>query len=272
MKNAQPVELDSDINNQPKAGDPKAALIPLVVLVTTLPGFIYLWQDGHDWSWRNAFSSDGVPYAMVASGFVALIAAFLCFPKDRRKETGQHMLDGAASLMPALIILMLAWTLGSIFKSLEVAELIKNRLGNQLQPAYLPLSIFVLGTVMSFLTGTSWGTMGLLMPLALPLGLELGSELPPQELMSVITMTIGSVFGGAVFGDHCSPFSDTTIVSALAAGCSPTSHIATQLPYALIAAAGATLAYTLMALGLVSWLATLLLAGTLAAIVLLRKS
>ncbi|MDB4537550.1 hypothetical protein N9230_02940 [Akkermansiaceae bacterium] len=272
MKNARPVELDSDINNQPKAGDPKAALIPLVVLVTTLPGFIYLWQDGHDWSWRNAFSSDGVPYAMVASGFVALIAAFLCFPKDRRKETGQHMLDGAASLMPALIILMLAWTLGSIFKSLEVAELIKNRLGNQLQPAYLPLSIFVLGTVMSFLTGTSWGTMGLLMPLALPLGLELGSELPPQELMSVITMIIGAVFGGAVFGDHCSPFSDTTIVSALAAGCSPTSHIATQLPYALIAAAGATLAYTLMALGLVPWLATLLLAGTLTAIVLLRKS
>ena len=85
-------------------------------------------------------------------------------------------------------------------------------------------------------------------------------------------MTIGAVFGGAVFGDHCSPFSDTTIVSALAAGCSPTSHIATQLPYALIAATGAAIAYTLMAVGLAPWLATILLTATLAAIVLLRKS
>lgn len=272
MKNARPVELDFDINNQPKAGDPRAALIPLFVLVTTLPGFIYLWQDGDNWSWRNAFSSAGVPYAMVASSFVALISAFLCFPKDRRNETGQHMLDGAASLVPALIILMLAWTLGSIFKALEVAELLKSLLGDQLQPSFLPLSIFLLGTMMSFLTGTSWGTMGLLMPLSLPLGLELGSELPPDEHMALISMTIGAVFGGAVFGDHCSPFSDTTIVSSLAAGCSPTSHIATQLPYALIAATGAALAYTLMAIGLAPWLATLLLASALAATVLLKKA
>ena len=272
MKNALPVELNSDPSQEQEAGDPKAALIPLAVLVTTLPGFIYLWQDGDAWSWRNAFSSDGVPYAMVASGFVALLAAFLCFPKDRRKETGQHMLDGAASLMPALIILMLAWTLGSIFKSLEVAELIKSRLDDQLSPHYLPLAIFLLGTIMSFLTGTSWGTMGLLMPLALPLALELGGDLSPEDLVSITTMTIGAVFGGAVFGDHCSPFSDTTIVSALAAGCSPTSHIATQLPYALIAATGAAIAYTLMAVGLAPWLATILLAATLAAIVLLRKS
>ena len=182
------------------------------------------------------------------------------------------MLDGAASLVPALIILMLAWTLGSIFKALEVAELLKSLLGDQLQPSFLPLSIFLLGTMMSFLTGTSWGTMGLLMPLSLPLGLELGSELPPDELMALISMTIGAVFGGAVFGDHCSPFSDTTIVSSLAAGCSPTSHIATQLPYALIAATGAALAYTLMAIGLAPWLATLLFASALAATVLLKKA
>jgi len=290
MRNAVPVDLDPDSSRLQEAGNPQSAIIPLIVLVTSLPGFIYLWQDSSAWpwqtatttdlngtsipdelSWRNAFSSKGVPHAMVASGFVALISAFLCFPKNRRKETGQHMLDGAASLLPALIILMLAWTLGSIFRSLEVAELIKQLLGDKLSPHYLPLAIFLLGTVMSFLTGTSWGTMGLLMPLALPLGLELGSELPPEELMALTSMTIGAVFGGAVFGDHCSPFSDTTIVSSLAAGCSPTSHIATQLPYALIAATGAALAYALMATGFVPWLATLLLAVALAAIVLLKK-
>ena len=84
-------------------------------------------------------------------------------------------------------------------------------------------------------------------------------------------MTIGAVFGGAVFGDHCSPFSDTTIISALSAGCTPTSHVATQLPYALIVATGATIAYSLMAFGIVGWLATLIVAALLATLVLTRK-
>jgi tetracycline resistance efflux pump len=248
MKNAQPVPLD-DSHNMPEAGSPFLALIPLAILVLTLPAFIYLWQDGSDWSWQNAFTSDGVPYAMVAAGFVALAAAYLCFPKRRRKEAPQHMLDGAASLFPALIILICAWTLGSMFNSLGTADLLAQMLGDEISPFSVPLVIFLIGAVMSFMTGTSWGTFGLLMPMALPL-----------------------VFGGAVFGDHCSPFSDTTIVSALASGCSPTSHVATQLPYALITATGATAAYTLMWVGISSWLSTLIIAALLTALVLARKS
>ncbi|MGC6564009.1 MAG: Na+/H+ antiporter NhaC family protein, partial [Akkermansiaceae bacterium] len=109
-------------------------------------------------------------------------------------------------------------------------------------------------------------------PIALPLVLNLGADLPEADLMALLSMTIGAVFGGAVFGDHCSPFSDTTIVSSLAAGCTPTSHVATQLPYALIAATGAAFAYVLMALGAPGFLATLIMAATLAALVLTRKS
>lgn len=271
MKNAQPVPLD-DSHNMPEAGSPFLALIPLAILVLTLPAFIYLWQDGSDWSWQNAFTSDGVPYAMVAAGFVALAAAYLCFPKRRRKEAPQHMLDGAASLFPALIILICAWTLGSMFNSLGTADLLAQMLGDEISPFSVPLVIFLIGAVMSFMTGTSWGTFGLLMPMALPLVLRLGADLPEAELMNLISMTIGAVFGGAVFGDHCSPFSDTTIVSALASGCSPTSHVATQLPYALITATGATAAYTLMWVGISSWLSTLIIAALLTALVLARKS
>ena len=271
MKNAQPVPLD-DSHNMPEAGSPFLALIPLAILVLTLPAFIYLWQDGSDWSWQNAFTSDGVPYAMVAAGFVALAAAYLCFPKRRRKEAPQHMLDGAASLFPALIILICAWTLGSMFNSLGTADLLAQMLGDEISPLSVPLVIFLIGAVMSFMTGTSWGTFGLLMPMALPLVLRLGADLPEAELMNLISMTIGAVFGGAVFGDHCSPFSDTTIVSALASGCSPTSHVATQLPYALITATGATAAYTLMWVGISSWLSTLIIAALLTALVLARKS
>ncbi|MEN8785586.1 MAG: Na+/H+ antiporter NhaC family protein [Akkermansiaceae bacterium] len=275
MKNAKPVPLDEQAEKL-EANSPWLALLPLIVLVTSLPAFIYFWQDGPSdggpWSWRNAFISDGVPYAMVASGFVALTAAYLCFPKHKKSEAPQHMLDGAASLFPALIILICAWTLGSMFESLGTADLLKQMLGDQISPMSVPLVIFLIGAVMSFMTGTSWGTFGLLMPMALPLVLKLGVDLPEAELMSLISMAIGAVFGGAVFGDHCSPFSDTTIVSALASGCTPTSHVATQFPYALIAATGAAIAYSLMWLGLPAWLATIILATALAAIVLNRKT
>jgi len=275
MKNAQPVPLD-DHSDPIAENSPRVALIPLATLVLALPLFIYLWQDGPSdgspWSWRNAFISDGVPYAMVAAGFVALLSAYLCFPKNKRQDAPQHMLDGGAALVPALIILICAWTLGSIFVSLGTADLIKQLIGDNISTMSIPLVIFLVGAVMSFMTGTSWGTFGLIMPIALPLVLKLGIDLPEAELMNLISMTIGAVFGGAVFGDHCSPFSDTTLVSALASGCSPTSHVATQLPYALIAATGAGCAYGLMWSGLASWLATLIMAGLLTALVLLRQS
>lgn len=275
MKNARPIPL-TDAAESNEGNSPRIALIPLAVLVITLPAFIFVWQDGPPdgsaWSWRNAFTSDGVPYAMVAAGFVALVAAYLYFPKAKRAEAPQHMLDGAASLFPALLILICAWTLGSMFKSLGTADLLKQMLGDKISPMSVPLVIFIIGAIMSFLTGTSWGTFGLLMPMALPLVLRLGVDLPPEELMNLVSMTIGAVFGGAVFGDHCSPFSDTTIVSALASGCSPTSHVATQLPYALIAAAGAAIAYALMWTGSPAWIATLAVAALLTGLVLSQKN
>lgn len=271
MKNAEPFPVE-DEEEIAEGVSPMLALVPLGVLVIALPLLIYFWQDGDQWSWENALDGKGVPHAMVASGLVALAAAYLCFPKARRKEAPKHMIDGAASLFPALLILVAAWTLGSIFESLGTAELLKQMLGENLNPMIMPLVIFAAGAVISFLTGTSWGTFGLLMPLVLPLALRLGVDLPEEELMALVSMTIGAVFGGAVFGDHCSPFSDTTIVSSLASGCSPTSHVATQLPYALIAATGAAGAYGLMFFGFPSWAATFVVAAVLAALVLTRKS
>jgi Na+/H+ antiporter NhaC len=275
MKKAQPVPLEYQ-SDEIKGNSPRVALVPLAVLVVALPGLIFIWQDGPPdgsaWSWRNAFISSGVPYAMVAAGLVALLAAYLCFPKATRREAPRHMLEGAASLLPALIILICAWTLGSMFESLGTADLIKQLLGDNISTMSVPLVIFLVGAVMSFMTGTAWGTFGLLMPMALPLVLRLGVDLPQADLMNLVSMTIGAVFGGAVFGDHCSPFSDTTIVSSLSSGCSPTSHVATQLPYALIAAGSAAMAYILMWLGTPAWMATLVMAGLLAGFILLRKS
>ncbi len=267
MKKAKPIELESDFRSEESINDKahaRTALIPLAALVISLPGLIYLWQDGETWSWKNAFSSNGVPYAMTAAGLVALAVAALLFPKSKRSEIPKHMIDGAASLLPALVILIFAWALGSVFKELGTAKMLSQLLGNSVSINLLPLAIFLLGAMTSFLTGTSWGTMGLLMPIVVPLAINLGAD------ASTLPLVIGAVFGGAVFGDHCSPFSDTTIVSALAAGCSPSSHVATQLPYAGIAAAFASLAYLLMAFSIPAAAATGIAAIGMGALVLTR--
>ncbi|MFC4991581.1 Na+/H+ antiporter NhaC family protein [Rubritalea tangerina] len=229
-------------------------VVPLLSILVTIPGVIYMWQDGGERSWQNAFSSTHVPEAMVAGALVSLVVACVCFPK--KGILGRVMLEGAASLLPALVILIFAWSLGAVFKDLEVAVILSGMLGGSVPVVWLPLVVFLVGSLTSFLTGSSWGTMGILMPIVLPLGVEmLGAD---GDFIRVVPMLIGAVFGGAVFGDNCSPFSDTTIVTSLATGCSPSSHVSSQLPYALLAAGGATVSYGVMALGAAAWVATLI--------------
>lgn len=275
MGKALPHETSTPIESSDEL-KARTSLIPLAALVLILPSFIYLWQDTLytedkiplPWSWKNAFRSDGVPYAMTAAGFVALAVACLAFPRARWKELPEHVTHGAASLLPALIILLCAWSLGKVFNELGTANLLTDVIKGSTSEAYLPLLVFLLGSVTSFLTGTSWGTMGLLMPIVVPIGIDLGAA---DQLTTLLPMIIGAVFGGAVFGDHCSPFSDTTIVSAMASGCSPTSHVITQIPYALLTALGAAIAYSLMAFGLPAWISTLICAAAMSTFVLTQK-
>ena len=109
---ASPVPLTDALFFQSIPGNPycllSLLLLPLAVLIVAIPTLIYHWQDGPIWSWRNAFTSSGVPYAMTAAGFVALAAAYLAFPKERRSKAPHHMIEGAASLIPALVILVRA--------------------------------------------------------------------------------------------------------------------------------------------------------------------
>ncbi len=260
---SQSAEEEATSEELDKDSTCRSVVIPLLSILLTVPSMIYLWQDGAEWSWGNAFSSSSVPQAMVAGGFISLLIACLFFPSARKKELPKYLAEGAAGMLPALVILVLAWSLGSVFKDLQVAQLITSLLGGQLSLAWLPFVVFLIGSLTSFLTGSSWGTMGILMPLALPIAVEMGADLPVEDLLVILPVLIGSVFGGAVFGDNCSPFSDTTIVTSLATGCSPSSHVSTQLPYALIAAVTAAFGYALMAIGVTAWAATLTLAVVL---------
>lgn len=267
----QSQSAEGESTNVKLAGDStgRSVVIPLFSILVTVPGMIYLWQGGAERSWGNAFSSNSVPQAMVAGGLISLLIACAAFPSSRKKELPKYLAEGAAGMLPALVILVLAWALGSVFNDLQVAQLITSLLGGQLSLGWLPFVVFLIGALTSFLTGSSWGTMGILMPLALPIAVEMGADLPAENLLVILPIVIGAVFGGVVFGDNCSPFSDTTIVTSLATGCSPSSHVSSQLPYALIAAVAAAFGYILMALGMAAWAATLTLAVVLAVGVLL---
>ena len=129
------------------------------------------------------------------------------------------------------VILILAWSLSSVIKELGTAAFLVQLLSSSIPKFLLPSIIFILGAVISFATGTAYGTMGILMPLAIPLAYSISPE------MSYIVISTSAVLTGAIFGDHCSPISDTTILSSMGAGCDHIDHVKTQLPYALFVAA-----------------------------------
>ena len=253
---------------------PRVVLIPLAVLVAAILGGFPLLAGGSVdvlslEGWKQAFSGDSGPYALVFGSVAGWIAAMLCFPAHRRHEAADAAVHGAGSLLPALVVLVLAWSLGSLFQELGTIRHISDFLANRVGAPWLPLWVFLLGSSMAFTTGSSWGTMGLLMPLALPatLAVSHAAGLSPEETRNLCTMVIGAVFGGATLGDHCSPFSDTTIVSALASGCRTLDHVTSQLPFAGLAAASSCAAYALMAAGFAPWAATLAAAAVLATMI-----
>jgi Na+/H+ antiporter NhaC len=171
---------------------------------------------------------------------------------------GHAAVLGTRLMLPALIILWLAWSLSRVCDSeyLQTGDYLAGLLTQRIPPFLLPTLVFLIASLVAFATGTSWGTMGILMPLVVPLthqvlsssGAEAGADEP------LFLATVGSVLAGAIFGDHCSPISDTTILSSQASGCHHLAHVATQLPYALLVAVVSVLLGTLpIGLGVNAW-------------------
>jgi Na+/H+ antiporter NhaC len=151
--------------------------------------------------------------------------------------------SGATSMVMASMILVLAWSLGTVCANLGTADYIAKVAITVVSPWILPGLTFVIAAAMAFATGTSWGTLSIVLPLVIPLAHKMGisAHLSPALYESIVFSTIGAVLSGACFGDHCSPISDTTIMSSMASGCDHVDHVKTQLPYALVAAAVAIL-------------------------------
>lgn len=241
------------------SGPVAAAIIPLIFLISSL--LIGLYWSGAGavapssfQEVATAFGRANAALVLVLSSALACVLAFALNHKPRGEVTASSAFQqGVTSLFVPVVILLAAWTLGSTLRGLGAAAYLGSLLEGGFPLVLLPAVTFLLGMVISFSTGTSWGTMGILTPLALPVALTLsGGEAGSAPL---IAATLAAVFGGAVFGDHCSPLSDTTIVSSFSCGIEPMEHVRTQLPYALTAAALAlVMGYAGLAAGLPVWL------------------
>lgn len=155
------------------------------------------------------------------------------------KQTMDSLIDGMKLMLLACVILVLAWSLGSITGDMDLAGFIVTLLGDSLTFGMIPIVIFLFGMGISFATGTSWGTMTILTPIAIPLTYKVTGDYQTAVMMA------GVVFSGAIFGDHCSPISDTTVLASIFAGADHIDHVATQIPYALLAAGTALIMYVL---------------------------
>lgn len=153
------------------------------------------------------------------------------------QRTFDGMTTGMAHVFPALVVLSLAWALSSATgpDELRLGDVAAKYVTQSLDPRWLPLATFLSAALVSFATGTSWGTINILCPLATALAAATAATLPDvAEAREIFLATVGAVLSGAVFGDHCSPVSDSTVMAALGSGCSLESHVWTQIPYALL--------------------------------------
>jgi Na+/H+ antiporter NhaC len=247
---AQPLADYESSSLAPKQGVPCRwwnAAVPVVsVVVVTLGGFFYTGRASLLAAGESATNlsrivgaSDSFTVLLWAS-LVGLSAAIVLAVVQGILDIRQALsaaVDGFKSMFMAFVVLTLAWSLGQVCTDLATADFLKAAVGPSLPAALLPMAVFLVAAAVSFSTGTSWGTMAILTPLAVPWALEAADGDP-----RLLAVTVAAILGGSVFGDHCSPISDTTILSSMASGCDHVDHVRTQLPYALLAAAVAVAA------------------------------
>jgi Na+/H+ antiporter NhaC len=225
---------------------------------------------------RDVFSSSNSYQALLWASLTGVLLAAGLGVGQRILTVAQATgaaAEGLKAMMIAFVVLLLAWSLGATCGDLDTAGFLVRMTEGELAPQLLPTISFVIAAVIAFATGSSWSTMGILTPLVIPLAHSLSTAAghgPGSGIYGAVLLgTIASVLSGSVWGDHCSPISDTTILSSMASGCDHLAHVRTQLPYAMIAGTAAVLFGTLpAAFGLPAW--ACLLAGALAILAVVR--
>ncbi|MCG6200370.1 Na+/H+ antiporter NhaC family protein [Psychromonas antarctica] len=209
----------------------------------------------------GAFENTDVGKSLCYGGAVGLLFSLVTVIKQRLALVviAQALWIGAKSMFGAIIILFFAWSIGSVIGDMKTGAYLSSLVQGNISLHWLPVILFVLSGAMAFATGTSWGTFGIMLPIA-------GDMAAAVEISLMLPM-LSAVLAGSVFGDHCSPISDTTILSSTGARCRHIDHVATQLPYALLVAAISAVGFTI--LGFTASLTAALLACSMAFVLVL---
>ncbi|WP_456422218.1 Na+/H+ antiporter NhaC family protein [Lutibacter sp.] len=247
---AKPMLSDTVTSYPPKEGIKAKAynmVIPLATMVFMMPiNLVYTgWNSVENASsFTNHVSqaigkgsgSSSVLYAVITAIFVAMVL-YRAQGIMKMKEMVDLVLKGISELMPLALLMMLAFAIGEACNQLGTGLYIANVSKDWLSPELLPAIVFVISSFIAFSTGTSWGTFAIMLAISLPMATIHGSE---------TNLVIAATLGGGVFGDHCSPISDTSIISSMSSASDHIDHVKTQLPYALIGGAISTILYIIM--------------------------
>lgn len=236
------------------------AIIPVIVVVVgTVLGLLYTGYDSEIYnneslSFGRKLSSiigNADSYlALLWSSLAALLVAVLMSISQKILKLSEAIdasIHGFKTMLTAIIILCLAWALALVIEDLHTADFLTSLMSTSVSPYLIPTITFLLAAVVAFSTGSSWGTMAILYPLMLPAAWQIcqSNGLDYESSLSIFHNVVACVLAGAVLGDHCSPISDTTILSSLASSCNHIDHVRTQMPYALTVGAVAILFGTL---------------------------
>ena len=212
------------------------AFVPILVLIAALGISLFLLGEGNS---LTAILETTDPYrAMMYASFVSvLVAAGMSIGQGilSMHEAVDAWYGGVRATLFGMIILVLAWSLSDVTSDLNTAHYLVTILADSLPVALVPAIVFVLAAITAFTTGTSWGAMAILVPLVVPLtwAVMMTNGIADESGMHILFSAISCSLAGAVWGDHCSPISDTTVLSSVASGCNHIEHVRTQLPYAL---------------------------------------
>lgn len=232
----------ADVSDDGTVADMLLPIISLIIFAVIAMlytgGFFTAGSSYHNLT--AAFGNCATSQSLVWASFGALLVAMVMYIPRRLITFGEYMngiTEGFKSMVPACLILFLAWSIGAVCRDLLLTpEFVSHQLARSNIPAFLlPALIFIIVAFLSFSTGTAWGTFGILIPIIAPAAYAIAPQL--------LTVTLSATLAGSVFGDNCSPISDTTILSSAGSGCNHIEHVSTQLPYAMTVAACCIVGY-----------------------------
>jgi len=230
---AKPMVSAEVSGERAKEGVPRRAVnmvLPIATMVLTVP--VVLWITG-DGDLSAGSGSEAVLWGVIV-GVLMAVASYRIQGILTIEESTQEIIKGMQGLVPLVIVLSLAFTIGATTRALGTGVFVAQAAQATMPVWIVPTLVFLLACFIAFSTGTSWGTFAIMIPIVIPMVELLG--LHPA-------LTVAAALGGGIFGDHCSPISDTTIVASMASATDHIDHVRTQLPYALLAAGGATVLF-----------------------------